>query len=109
MNEAAAITAAKDATTLLANLQAAGSPMADSLKAKSLIGSRTVWYPLLMWVVTWLASHYGLGLDNATDASAASLLSYGVVVACRRVTRSPIGSFLPASAAPITEPNGDHP
>lgn len=69
--------------------------LAESLTEKSLVGSKTVWGPPISFGVIWLGSHYGLGWDDQTCAMLSGLISWVVLVGCRYVSRSSIGSILP--------------
>lgn len=68
---------------------------AEIITEKSLIGSKSVWYPLCSWVVSAVVLRYGIGIDEATSAEVSSLLAYFIVIAVRAVTHLPIGSLLP--------------
>lgn len=86
---------AQDLPDLIEKAKDADPALAASLTEKSLLGSKTVWFPMISWGVTAAASKYGLGWDDATAAEVASLLSWLVSIGVRYVTRSPIGSILP--------------
>lgn len=95
--ENAAVSAANDVPTLIAGLKAVDSPLADQLQAKSLIGSKTFWAPIVTHAVTWAVGYWGLQWDAATTEAVAGLISWALMVAARYVARSPIGSILPAT------------
>jgi len=79
----------------IASAKALDPPLAASLTEKSLLGSKSVWFPLFAWLLTALVGRLGIGLDPDTVAYIASVLAYLVVIAVRYITRSPIGSVLP--------------
>lgn len=92
----------RDATSvpdLIKSAEKYDPALAESLTEKSLVGSRTVWFPPVAWAVGFAASHYGVQWDDATSASIASILSWAILIVVRYFTRSPIGSLLPAKGA----------
>jgi hypothetical protein len=92
----------KDAQSLPDLIERAESvdpALAKSLSEKSLVGSKSVWAPAATWVVTWGASHFGLGWDQNTCALVASLLAWVAVIGARYVTRSPIGGVFKVTNA----------
>jgi len=93
------IASANGTIDLIKKAEKSDPDLAASLKAKSLIGSKSVWAPLATWLVSLAATKLGLGLDADTSAEISSLLAYVVVVICRYVTRSPIGGVVSAPQA----------
>lgn len=85
---------------LIAKAEKDDPQLAESLTAKSLIGSKSIWAPALAWGVTQAVAYFGLGWDAGTSAMVSSLLAWGVVIVVRYYTRAPIGGVITANPAP---------
>lgn len=94
----AMVRGAKSLPDLVTQAKAIDPQLAESLTEKSLVGSKTVWGPPISFGVIWLGSHYGLGWDDQTCAMISGVISWLVLVGCRYVSRSSIGSILPVKA-----------
>ncbi len=92
------IRGAQSGVDLLQKAQASDPQLAASLTEKSLAGSKTVWFPPISFAVIWAASHYGIAMDPETSTMISGLVSWLVLVGCRYVSRSSIGSVLPTAA-----------
>ena len=98
----AVIDGARDAASLLERAEGADPQLAEFLAGKSLLGSKTFWYPAILSGASWLATHYGLGWDPALTADLAGLVAAAVAIVTGWVTRcfthAPIVSLLPVAA-----------
>ncbi len=89
-----AISQAKNLPQLIAFLSAADPKLADAIKGKSLIASKSPWGTLAVTVVSWAAAHWGLGWSDDTCNLVAGA---GVVLgsyAMRYITRAQITGFV---------------
>ncbi|HXT81395.1 MAG TPA: hypothetical protein VN702_17655 [Acetobacteraceae bacterium] len=86
----AAITAARDMPSLIANLKTVDPALAAPLEGKALLASKTPWGTLAVAVVSWAASRYGFGWDDQTCALIAGLGIVGGSYLMRALTSSPI-------------------
>jgi len=94
----AAVAAAQDVPTLIANLKAVDPGMAEQLAGKSLAASKSPWGTVAVAGVAWASAKWGLGWDQGTCALVGGL---GILVGSylmRYVTTSPIASILPKPA-----------
>lgn len=87
---------AKSLPDLVSRATAADPQLAQSLTAKALVQSKTVWGTAAMMVLSWAVGRYGLGWSPDFCALVAGLLTMGATAALRAVTRSPIGGILKA-------------
>lgn len=62
---------------------------------KSLIATKSVWFPLISWLVSTAVARFGLDLDAAESSYVADAISFMVVIVVRYSTHAPIGSILP--------------
>lgn len=95
------IASANGLPDLIAKAEVNDPQLAESLTAKSLIGSKSIWAPAIAWGVTQAVAYFGLGWDTGTSAMVSSLLAWAVVIIVRYFTRAPIGGVL--TAAPKAE------
>lgn len=87
---------AQNAASLLAAAETQDPMLAQFLQGKSLIGSKTMWYPLVSWGVVTGSAYFGMGLDASTAMAIASGISYMIMLAVRLITSTPIDTLLPA-------------
>lgn len=95
----AAIRAAQDVPSLVANIKAVDPGLADQLTDKALVYSKTPWGTLAVAGVSWLASRYGLGWSPEVCALVGAL---GLLVGSytmRYVSSSPIGGLFSVGRA----------
>ena len=109
-----AIASAKDAPTLVANLNAINSPLATQLEGSALLAAKTPLGAIAGYGVAWLVTKYGLGWDPATTQLASGLLALAGLTIGAYVTRyfaKPTGPITGiVKAAPIqSEPSGTIP
>lgn len=101
----AAITAARDLPSLIANLQRVSPALAQQLESKPLLASRTPWGTLAAAAVGWVAARYGLQLDATTDAliAGAALLAGSYLM--RLATNRPVAGIIatPAGTPPAVD------
>lgn len=98
-----AVADSKSLDALKANLQPVDPSLAQQLIGKALIASRTPWGILVAYIISWVASRYGLGLD----ADMTSVLSGVIILAAsygmRYVTKAPITSLVKTPTPPSVE------
>ena len=108
--ENAAIREARDLPDLIKRLEVASPALAAQFVGKSLAASRTPWGTLLLPVVAYVATRYGLGWTPDVDALVAGITVLIGSYAIRTATRVPItGLFRPApvvaeTVPPVTKP-----
>ncbi len=103
--ENAAVRAARDLPDLIDRLESASPALAAQLVGKSLAASRTPWGTLLLPVVAYLATRYGLGWTPDIDALVAGVAVLVGSYAMRAATRVPItGVFRRATVVVETVP-----
>ncbi len=103
--ENAAIREARDLPDLINRLESASPALAAQLVGKSLAASRTPWGTLLLPVVAYLATRYGLGWTPDIDALVAGVAVLVGSYAIRAATRVPItGVFRRATVVVETVP-----
>lgn len=95
--QTAAINGAKDVPETARAVATLDPELNAYLDGKSLLGSKTIWFPLISAGVSWVVGRYALGWSADVMAGVSGLISYGVVVALRYVTSVPITSILPKS------------
>lgn len=112
-----AVLAAKDIPTLVAGLQAAGSPLADNLIPKALLASKTPWGTIIGTGIGWAVTHYGMACtatqttacwsQNTIDVVTGAGVLLGTVLGSyvmRYISKSPIGGIVSAAPVPTTAP-----
>lgn len=67
---------------------------------KSALGSKTVWVALLSSIIIPLAAHFGLPVDQAVAASAATVIMGAAMIVMRFFTKGAVTSMLPQSKGP---------
>jgi hypothetical protein len=101
-----AISEAKSLPALITNLQSIDPDLAKQLETKPLLASRTPWGVALASLIGMAAAHYGIGLDNDTDAllSGAIVLLFTLVgsYVMRLVTKQPVAGVV-ATPATLAE------
>ena len=101
--ETAAIAAAKDAPTLIANLSAVDSPLVQQLNGKGLLFSKTAWGAVLVPLLTvGGAKYFGWSADTTLDVLGA-LMAVGGIVA-RLATKAPISALVSAPPVAAVKP-----
>lgn len=99
----ALISTANNLPDLIAMAQKSDPQLAESLTAKSLLGSKSVWAPPAAWLVAQGVGYLGLGWDASTSAMVSTLLAWGVVIVVRYFTRAPIGGIVTDGTAKTKE------
>lgn len=84
------IKTAQGLPSLIQAAETADTPLANFLKGKSLAQSWTVYVVILTPVVSSLATHYGLGWDDATCGAVATVLTSLAAILMRTITSTPI-------------------
>ncbi|MDR3533960.1 MAG: hypothetical protein P4L90_25770 [Rhodopila sp.] len=74
--------------------ETADPQLADFLKGKALLASKSVWFPPATALVTLAVTKYGLGWDADTITAVTTLLVLGASAVCRLVTHSPITGLI---------------
>lgn len=70
--------------------ETADPQLADFLKGKALLASKSVYGPVIVGGITYLSGRYGLGWDENTVAAVAGLIVFGASIVLRYVTHAPI-------------------
>ena len=99
--ENSAIKLAQDGPSLLSNLQAVNSPLADQLTGKSLIASKSPLVTLLASAAAYASAKYGFGWDQQFDVAVAggALVIAGYVM--RWVSTVPVTGLFKAKPVPV--------
>ena len=89
------IKAAQNVPELIKAAEAAqDTPLADFLKGKSLAQSYTVYVMLLTPPIVGLATHFGLGWDDRTCGTVATILTSLAGIFMRWITSTPITGII---------------
>lgn len=95
------IAAAQDVPQLVAGLETVDPAMADAIKGKALLASKTPWGVLLAGVASWAVSHYGLGWNaTTTDMMAGAGVLLGSYL-MRYISPARITGIFSAPAVPV--------
>jgi hypothetical protein len=90
----AAVSDSRSLGQLVANLKVVDPALAESLTAKPLAASKTVWGNAATLVLVWAATRYGFGLDADTCALVSGLAVMAATGCLRYISRSSIKGLI---------------